>query len=121
MCYRVYRSYIAKYAVVYDGVRHQKMNPITDKVLEALEGKNRFMRGEAIVKANHLRKIPKVTKWQLWKVQSETTPGKTYNVVDKGGDFYECDCPDFQQRNVICKHVYACIISEAGEIGAVSS
>jgi SWIM zinc finger len=85
----------------------------TYEILEQLQGKSRFERGQAIAQTPHaVKRIPKVTKWQLWKVASQTTAGKYYSVVDKGNDFYECDCKDFDTHRIICKHVYAVILTE---------
>ena len=37
----------------------------------------------------------------LYYVQSERTPGKTYEVKVSES----CSCPDFQYRGVTCKHI----------------
>lgn len=39
-------------------------------------------------------------------VPSQTVKGKFYQVVNVG-EIWECECPDFYYRELICKHIYA--------------
>lgn len=39
-------------------------------------------------------------------VPSQTEKGKAYQVVNVGEE-WDCECPDFYFRGVICKHIYA--------------
>lgn len=59
-----------------------------------------------------VRKIQRLTKWQIWKVQSQTYEDITYTVVEKDDGDLECDCQDFEFRRVMCKHIYAIFFSE---------
>ena len=54
------------------------------------------------------RRIVKVHNEDAWRVESETTDYKFYKVTEAG----ECDCPDFQRRGLICKHIWALIRRE---------
>jgi uncharacterized Zn finger protein len=73
--------------------------------------KSRYGRGWMLAATAQIRKIPKTTKVQLWKVQSERIRDKYYSVIEKDDGLF-CDCPDFEQRGEICKHVYAVILRE---------
>lgn len=74
----------------------------------------RAERGRALADTpNAVRKIPAITKWQLWKVKSQSSKGIVYTVVEKDNGELECDCPDFGHRHEVCKHIYAIIFSEA--------
>lgn len=42
----------------------------------------------------------------IYQVPSQTMKDKFYQVVNVGEE-WECECPDFEFRNVICKHIYA--------------
>lgn len=42
-----------------------------------------------------------------WTVQSGSDPDKWYDVFIDGIDEYECDCPDYQHRGAVCKHIRA--------------
>jgi hypothetical protein len=53
--------------------------------------------------------IPKARQWQ---VQSQSDRTKYYNIIEKPGGEVECDCPDFIHRGLVCKHIFACCISE---------
>lgn len=61
---------------------------------------------------NAVRKIQRITKWQIWKVRSQTYADIVYTVVEKDNGALECDCPDFEYRRTMCKHIYAVFFSE---------
>ncbi len=62
----------------------------------------RKMRGLAIVaQAGTIERINPIT----YKVKSQSGNG-WYQVVRQGGE-WRCECPDFVNRSVVCKHVYA--------------
>lgn len=63
-----------------------------------------------------VRKIQRLTKWQIWKVQSQTDKDVLYTVLEKDNGDLECDCPDFDYRRVMCKHIYAVFFSEINVI-----
>ncbi len=42
---------------------------------------------------------------QNFLIPSQTNPAIKYHVVR--GEAWKCECPDFQRRNVICKHIHA--------------
>ena len=48
--------------------------------------KSRYGRGWVLAASAHIRKLPKVTKAQLWNVESETRKGTYYNVLLKSND-----------------------------------
>jgi len=39
----------------------------------------------------------------------ENGNGKKYRVVNEGGDFWKCNCPDFQKGH-LCKHIIFSIL-----------
>jgi hypothetical protein len=51
------------------------------------------------------RRIIKVHNEDAWLVESETTYNKFYRVTKSG----ECQCPDFQRRELTCKDMWAFI------------
>lgn len=62
----------------------------------------RKMRGLAIVaQADTIERI----NWKTYRVKSQSGNG-WYQVV-KEHDEWRCDCPDFVNRSVVCKHVFA--------------
>jgi SWIM zinc finger len=71
--------------------------------------KSRYGWGWLLAATAHIRKIPKTTKAQLWKVESERITGHYYNVIEEA-DGMICDCPDFEQRGEICKHILSVAI-----------
>ncbi|MGH9953222.1 MAG: hypothetical protein ACRD5J_16515 [Nitrososphaeraceae archaeon] len=76
--------------------------------------KSRYGRGMVLAATAHIRKVtPRTTGAQLWKVESQTVPGKFYSVVEKSDGFL-CDCPDFEYRQgqEICKHCFTVMILE---------
>lgn len=87
-------------------------NQKTYDLLAELDGRARFEKAREIVRNLVINKIPRTTKWQLWKVQSQSKPTTFYSVVQKETNEYICDCPDFEARGVICKHILACLILE---------
>lgn len=46
-------------------------------------------------------------------VRSQRDPDKYYDVFIDGITSYECECPDFEHRDVICKHIRASALAEA--------
>jgi hypothetical protein len=74
--------------------------------------KSRYGRGWMLAATAHIRKLPKVTKAQLWKVESERFKGLYYNVIEKSDGDMTCDCPDFENRGEVCKHIYCVVIWE---------
>lgn len=42
----------------------------------------------------------------VWNVPSQSSPKVRYTVHYNGG-YVHCDCPDFQERGLPCKHIYA--------------
>ena len=42
----------------------------------------------------------------IYLVPSQTVKGKAYQVVNVG-EVWECECPDFYYRGLICKHIHA--------------
>jgi hypothetical protein len=87
-------------------------NQRTYDLLAEMDGRARFEKAKEIVRTLGIKKIPRITKWQLWKIQSQSKPTKFYSVVQKDTNEYECDCPDFEARGVICKHIMAILIYE---------
>lgn len=76
----------------------------------------RYERGQALatLKPSPIRKIlPRTTKAQLWKVQSQSHKEIEYNVIFNN-DELTCDCKDFELHHEtdLCKHIYAVLISE---------
>lgn len=61
----------------------------------------RKAKGEQIAKTVHIEK----KGLDKWIVPSQTGSG-AYSVSREGGVF-KCSCPDFQNRNKECKHIYA--------------
>lgn len=80
--------------------------------MESTVNKSRYGRGWVLAASAHIRRLPKVTKAQLWKVESESRKDTYYNVILKSNDEMTCDCPDFENRKEFCKHIYACILYE---------
>ena len=80
--------------------------------MEHTKNQSRYGRGWLIAATSHIRKIPKTTGAQLWKVESERFKDLYYNVLEKSDGTVTCDCPDFEHRQETCKHIYACIIWE---------
>lgn len=62
----------------------------------------RHDRGKQIASKNKVIKIHE----GHYKVKSQTTPNKKYEVV-YFDEKWICSCPDFVNRNVKCKHIYA--------------
>lgn len=74
---------------------------------------SRYGRGWVLAATAHIRKLPRTTRAQLWKVESQSVSGKYYNVILKSTDEITCDCADFENRQPeLCKHIYAVIIKE---------
>ncbi len=48
---------------------------------------------------------PVTVDTQNFLIPSQTNPAIKYHVVR--GEAWQCECPDFQRRNVICKHIHA--------------
>lgn len=67
----------------------------------------RTQKGEFI--ANNLR-IIKVKGEDAWLVESQTNPGDFYKVKEDG----ECECPDYQNRHNVCKHVRGVVAKYSG-------
>ncbi len=89
------------------------MKTLNKQQQEALEPNQRAIKGFDLAKAQLVQRIPPITRWQLWKVQSQTTQTIVYDVVQKDNGELECSCPDFHsKRTKICKHMYACLFSE---------
>ena len=61
----------------------------------------RETRGLVIALGNQIKRLNAST----YKVQSQSGNG-WYSVL-KGPEAWACDCPDFQNRHVKCKHIYA--------------
>ena len=81
--------------------------------LTATTSKSRYGRGWVLAATAHIRKLPKTTQAQLWKIESQSVPGKYYNVIEKSNGDITCDCPDYDNRQDTCKHIFAVIIREA--------
>lgn len=80
--------------------------------LDELKETLRYSRGEKLYHSGAVRKARVTKSITLWKVKSQSDKNIVYNVIDKGKDYYECDCPDFERHRMICKHVYAVILKE---------
>jgi SWIM zinc finger len=74
--------------------------------------KSRYGRGWILAATAHIRKIPRTTKAQLWKIESERFKDQYYNVVEKADGGMTCDCPDFEHTQQPCKHIFCVIIWE---------
>jgi uncharacterized Zn finger protein len=73
----------------------------------------RYGRGVVLATTGHIRKVhPSTTSAQLWKVESERLQDVYYSVIEKSDGEMLCDCPDFEHRQELCKHIYAVIIRE---------
>jgi len=70
------------------------------KQLQIVRKQSRYSKGVVIAAS---RKIFNVKGEEAWLVESETKDNKYYKVTEDG----ECQCPDFQNRRQICKHMYA--------------
>ena len=70
------------------------------KQIQVVRKQSRYNKGVVIATS---RKIFKVKGEEAWLVESETTDSKFYKVTEDG----VCECPDFQNRGQICKHMYA--------------
>lgn len=74
----------------------------------------RYGRGVVLATTGHIRKVhPSTTSAQLWKVESERLQGTYYSVIEKSDGSVTCDCPDYENRQEVCKHIYAVIVSES--------
>lgn len=74
----------------------------------------RIMRGYAILAK---REQPKPLAENTYLVQSQAGNGN-YHVALVDGE-WRCECPDFQFRKVVCKHIHAvrfCIFSLEEEV-----
>lgn len=87
----------------------------TADILERLHGTTRFEKGKALFESGAVRRCRIInidgTNWTLWKVKSNSRKDYEYEVMNRG-DFYECNCRDFQMRKIICMHVFGCICAE---------
>jgi uncharacterized Zn finger protein len=88
------------------------MKNTTTDLLAQMDGFVRWEKAKEMIKTLQIRKIPRTTKWQLWKVPSQTDPKKIYSVVQKETNEYECDCPDYALRGNVCKHIFATLLLE---------
>ena len=68
--------------------------------IQVVRKQSRYSKGVVIAAS---RRIFKVKGEEAWLVESETIDNKYYKVTEDG----ECQCPDFQNRGQICKHMYA--------------
>jgi uncharacterized Zn finger protein len=86
--------------------------------MDNIERENvRAEKGRKLSSSGFVRKIqPSTTAAQLYKVKSESTEGLFYAVIRKSTGEYICECPDFQRRTIMCKHVYACIFSDTEQL-----
>jgi len=58
---------------------------------------------------------------QGWRVRSQTDPGRRYRVNPTA---QTCTCPDHEETNEACKHIYAVLLvmtTERGEDGSVTT
>ena len=70
--------------------------------LQTLE-KRREERAQTIINSHaEIRQ----TNDSTYIVPSQTEKGKAYQVVNVGEE-WDCECPDFYWRGLICKHIYA--------------
>lgn len=83
-------------------------------MMDNIERENvRAEKGRKLSSSGFVRKIePRTTAAQLYKVRSETNGEIFYSVIKKESGEYICECPDFQRRTIMCKHIYACIFSD---------
>lgn len=72
--------------------------------------RTRYERAQIIAADRIVRKVEGSV---LWKVESQSKPGFFYNVVERP-DGLTCDCPDFEMRGEVCKHIYAIMIRTGG-------
>jgi SWIM zinc finger len=84
----------------------------TYDLLAELDGLKRWEKAKEIVRNLVIRKVPRTTKWQLWKVQSQSKTNKFYSVIQKETNEYVCDCPDFEVRGKVCKHLLSVLLFE---------
>jgi len=61
----------------------------------------RKLKGEQIAKTIQIQK----QGMDKWVVPSQTGSGAY--TVNRFGENFKCSCPDFQNRNQACKHIYA--------------
>lgn len=69
---------------------------------------SRFSRGQVIAASSNVRHVKNSP---LWFVESQSVVGKFYHVVVRE-DGITCDCPDYELRDEVCKHIYSVIIME---------
>lgn len=73
--------------------------------------KTRYECGVALAASIEILKMPKITNNQHWLLESESQADKFYDIVvtEEGTT---CNCPDYELRNVVCKHCFAVIVKE---------
>ena len=73
----------------------------------------RFVKGLELAASGNVRKIvPSTTSATLYKVQSQGNHEVEYDVIVFSSGEINCDCQDFQRRNITCKHIYAAVCSD---------
>lgn len=73
--------------------------------------KTRYERGVALAASHEILKMPKITNNQHWLVESESQ-ADLYFDVEETEEGIKCNCPDYELRDVVCKHCFAVIVKE---------
>ena len=74
------------------------------------EARTRIERGAALVRADAVVDYAHITP-DAWTVQSASDPESRYTVVSNGTT--TCTCADYVQRQHLCKHGYAVLLTRA--------